>query len=305
EPPAICSLQTVSSMEMLLEMFLITKDGRTIPFEYTGKIFRSFDGNLLIVAIGRDVTERKKAEQKLKESEKRYREAYNRANFYKDLIAHDMNNILQSIRSSVELYKLSEKRPEMFKDKKDFLSSIIENVFRGSKLASNVIKLSKLEETKMPLELVNINKNLMDAIVFIHEIYQNRNLHINVEAIEEDHFAIANELILDLFENILMNSVRHNINPVVEIQTRISEMQLENKKYCKIEFMDNGVGIHDDRKVAIFQRRTNDENSTRGMGIGLSLVKQLINSYNGKIWIENRIKDDYTKGSNFIVLIPV
>ncbi|MFX0186206.1 MAG: PAS domain S-box protein [Candidatus Hodarchaeota archaeon] len=296
--------KALSTGETTVEMSLITKEGRTIPFEYTGKTFRSFDGNLLIVAIGRDITERKKAEQKFKESEKRYREAYNRANFYKELIAHDMNNILQSIKSSVELYKLSKKRPEMFEDKKDFLSSITENVFRGSKLVSNVIKLSKLEETEMPLELVNINKNLMDAIVFIDEIYQNRNLHINVEAIEEDHYAIANELILDLFENILMNSVRHNINLVIEIQIRISEMQLENKKYCKIEFIDNGVGIHDERKVAIFQRRSNDENSTRGMGIGLSLVKQLIDSYNGKIWIDNRIKDDYKKGSNFIVLIP-
>ena len=99
--------KALSTGETTVEMSLITKEGRTIPFEYTGKIFRNFDGNLLIVAIGRDVTERKKAEQELKESEKRYREAYNRANFYKELIAHDMNNILQSIRSSVELYKLS------------------------------------------------------------------------------------------------------------------------------------------------------------------------------------------------------
>jgi len=40
------------------------------------------------------------------------------------------------------------------------------------------------------------------------------------------------------------------------------------------------------------------------LGIGLSLVKQLIDIYDGKIWIENKVKGDYTKGSNFIVLIP-
>jgi len=40
------------------------------------------------------------------------------------------------------------------------------------------------------------------------------------------------------------------------------------------------------------------------MGLGLSLVKKILAGINGKIWVENRIKDDYTKGSNFIVLIP-
>jgi PAS domain S-box-containing protein len=286
-----------------VEMSLITKDGLTIPFEYTGKIFKSLDGDLLIVAVGRDITERKIAEQELKESEKKYRDAYNHANFYKELIAHDVNNILQSIHSSVELYKLSKEKPEMFKEKKDFLSSITENVFRGSKIASNVIKLSELEETKIPLDLVDINTNLMDAIVFTHKIYQSRHLDINVEGLEEVHYVMANDLILDLFQNALMNAVKHNINSVIEIKTRISEIQLENIKYCKIEFIDNGVGIPDDKKELIFQRRLINERTTRGMGIGLSLVKQIVDSYNGKIWVEDKVKGDYSKGSNFVILI--
>jgi signal transduction histidine kinase len=40
------------------------------------------------------------------------------------------------------------------------------------------------------------------------------------------------------------------------------------------------------------------------LGIGLTLVKKIIGSYGGEIWIEDRIKGDYTQGSNFIVLIP-
>ena len=40
------------------------------------------------------------------------------------------------------------------------------------------------------------------------------------------------------------------------------------------------------------------------MGIGLSLVKKIIESYHGKIWVENHIENDYTQGSNFIVEIP-
>lgn len=40
------------------------------------------------------------------------------------------------------------------------------------------------------------------------------------------------------------------------------------------------------------------------MGIGLSLVKKIIKDYNGKIWIDDKVKNDYTKGSNFILMIP-
>ena len=40
------------------------------------------------------------------------------------------------------------------------------------------------------------------------------------------------------------------------------------------------------------------------MGVGLSLVKKIIKKYNGKIWVEDKVKGDYTQGSNFIILIP-
>ena len=40
------------------------------------------------------------------------------------------------------------------------------------------------------------------------------------------------------------------------------------------------------------------------MGFGLTLVKKLIKSYNGKIWVEDNVKGDYTQGSNFVLLIP-
>lgn len=68
--------------------------------------------------------------------------------------------------------------------------------------------------------------------------------------------------------------------------------------------MDNGIGIFDENKESIFQKGYKRDKKVRGMGIGLSLVKKIIKSYNGKIWVENRIKDDYEQGSNFVILIP-
>jgi signal transduction histidine kinase len=71
-----------------------------------------------------------------------------------------------------------------------------------------------------------------------------------------------------------------------------------------MEFMDNGIGITDDKKDLIFQKGYKKDNHVRGMGIGLSLVKKIIESYNGKIWVESRVKTDYSQGSNFVLEIP-
>ena len=74
--------------------------------------------------------------------------------------------------------------------------------------------------------------------------------------------------------------------------------------FLKLEFIDNGVGIDNIRKEKIFERAYNEIRSVSGMGLGLSLVKSIIDSYDGQIWVENRVSDDYSKGSDFVILIP-
>ncbi|KKM90480.1 hypothetical protein LCGC14_1238270 [marine sediment metagenome] len=68
--------------------------------------------------------------------------------------------------------------------------------------------------------------------------------------------------------------------------------------------MDNGIGVQDSKKEGIFLEGYKELKGGKGMGIGLSLITKIIKLYNGKIWVEDRTKGDYSKGSNFIVLIP-
>ncbi|TFG23321.1 MAG: ATP-binding protein [Promethearchaeota archaeon] len=115
---------------------------------------------------------------------------------------------------------------------------------------------------------------------------------------------MANELLLDVFENLIMNSITYNKNEKVQITVNISNVEKNNEEYVKLEFKDNGIGIQDEQKSKLFQGEQFQHETSKGMGIGLSLVAKLIELYGGMISIEDRILEDPSQGSNFILLIP-
>ena len=152
--------------------------------------------------------------------------------------------------------------------------------------------------------IYEIGQTLKDSINFIDTWVQKNNLDIQVDAYSNKINVLANELLVDVFENLLINAVKYNDNPVVEIRIKISKEQRDNINFIKIEFRDKGIGIEDARKEEIFLRAYNKDKSISGLGLGLSLVKKISETYNGQIWVENRIEGDHSKGSKFVLLIP-
>ena len=280
----------------------IKKNGDAIWLEVFSKTI-NYEGKLADFVTIINITEKKIAEEKLKKSEKKYREAFNRSNFYKDLIAHDINNILQNILSSVELSFLYVEEDKKLKDLKRMLNVSKEQVSRGANLISNVRKLSELEETKFITQPIEAIKVLNNSIEFLLKSFQDKNINVDIENPYKAIIVQGNELLTDIFENILINAVKHNKNSSVKIKIKVSKTQRDGLELAKFEFEDNGIGIHDANKEIIFQRAFKT-NKTVGMGIGLSLVKKILTTYNGQIWVEDKVQGDYSNGSNFIVLIP-
>jgi PAS domain S-box-containing protein len=266
-----------------------------------------FDENEIpryFIAYHVDITERKMAEEKVRVSEENYRAAYERANLFSYLVAHDVNNIFQVIKSAQELISIDLKTSKNMHKIKDLNDIINSQLARGVKLVSNVSKLSQIENNEATLEKININTFLKEATNYVKQSFQNKNIQINFELGKSEIFVTANDLLLDVFENLMINSIRHNKHSNVEIGIKASKYHKNNKKSIKFEFIDNGIGISDDRKSIIFAQGKDIKKKTEGMGLGLSLVKIIIENYNGEIWIEDKVKGDYTKGSNFIFLIP-
>ena len=240
-------------------------------------------------------------EEKLQSSERNHRKALIRSDFYKDLFSHDMSNIIQNIKSSVELYFTSPDVREKSNEAIKFVEIIKEQSSRGAELISNVRKLSRMDESEKKTKPVDASPILNDTVKFVKKSFHHENVRIQIIDQSTNTIVYANEFLTDVFENILINAILHNENSLKDITIKISEEEKEIKNYLKLEFIDNGMGISDARKKTIFQRDFNHEKRTRGMGIGLSLVKEIIESYNGKIHVEDRVNGDYSKGSNFVL----
>ncbi len=263
------------------------------------KSFFKEEKNLIneIAECLKNMLERKLAEQEL-------REAYDRIDFYKNLLAHNMGNILSNIKMTAHLCEMWMDNPEKLNKTKELMKIIYCQVDRGALLISNVRELSIVDESEIVVKSIDVKNMLKAAIEQVRNRFHERGINIEVKSSQKNFRVKGGIFLIDAFENILINGATHNESDTIKLSVIISKTQQNGCKFVKIEFKDNGIGIADDLKRIIFERDFKRYNNRSGMGIGLSLVKKIINIYDGKVWVEDQGKDDHSKGSNFIVLLP-
>ena len=220
-----------------------------------------------------------------------------------DFLAHDINNIFNNVRSSAELCKIFLDNSSQLSKVHEQLDLIAGQIARGIKLISNVRNLSQINKLNSLTKPIDIIKPLHQAIDFVQKNFRDKKLNIKVNPFSEKIYVEANELLVEVFENLLINAVLHNLNDSVDITIQVTQSLKENRNHIKIEFIDNGIGITDDRKEWIFNSSFIKDNHGKGMGFGLTLVKEIIDRYGGFIWVEDRIKGDYNQGSKFVILL--
>ena len=281
------------------EMSIIRENGDKIMVEMHSAQILWKDKPVYLITL-RDITERWKKSEEIKK-------AYQKADFYKDLLSHDISNIFQILFSGIDLISLFLGKREKLEYLKDKIILLKNQLKRGSELLNNVRKLSQIDnlKEKTPIKKIKMFPILDQSIVNINSMFPHKNINISLKTdLDNDISVQANELLEDVFDNLLINAVLHNDNPQVKILISVSQERKKDKKFVKIKFIDNARGIEDRLKETIFIRNPVNIKSKHGMGLGLSLVKKIVDFFDGKIWIANRIENNHTKGSIFIVELP-
>jgi K+-sensing histidine kinase KdpD len=114
----------------------------------------------------------------------------------------------------------------------------------------------------------------------------------------------ANELLRDVFVNLIGNAIKHSSGPIF-VNISMKPVGEKGVKYYEVLVEDNGPGIPYDLKKTLFGRLNLAATRARGKGFGLCLIKMLVDDFKGKFRVEDRVKGDYTKGARFVVTLPV
>src|SRR5271157_715138 len=252
-----------------------------------------FTGALYMVS---DISEHIKTEEEL-------HAAKAEIEIYIDLMSHDIRNLNQISVGYLELAIDALDRGVKPDDQlKQSLYKSLQSLNNSSKLIDNVKMILQKRTGGIKLRAIDIGQ-MLDEVKKLYEIAPGRVVTINYTP-AKDCLVMANELLLDVFSNIIGNAIKHSTGPIV-VDIGVEKFTSDYKRYYMVSITDNGPGIPDEQKGKLFTRFEKGKTKAGGGGLGLYLVKTLLEDFHGVIWIENRIPGDYTKGSRFVILLPV
>jgi PAS domain S-box-containing protein len=219
--------------------------------------------------------------------------------FYKDLITHDIANILTNINIAIELFEYESKNIKIDSQIDDMIDLVNSQTQNGLNLLSNIQTVEEIEDKQLKPSKVNISEILRN-IIQESPISKRLDSVINLKDNNSNIYAMAGSLVKHVFENLIINGINHNVSKKKYVNVEISQIKQGDSKYVKIDFIDNGLGVPDSLKQKIFQKQHQSDLPSKGMGIGLYLVREIIRSYNGVI----EVKDNKPQGSIFTVILP-
>ena len=230
-------------------------------------------------------------------------EVAQRSRFLGDIIAHDINNFNQAVTSYIQ----------MAIDNKDTPESIIRYLERAStsawgisELIQRANKLMKIEqEGALNLGPVELREVLKETTAEVLRDRTEKAVKFDLKLPNARCFVNGNEMINEVFSNILCNAVDYDPHDKIVVEVSVGEFMIEPRKYWCVSIADNGIGIPDSKKNVVFGRLGIREEYPPSSGLGLSIVRAIVEAYHGLVWVEDRVRGDPSKGSVFRVALPM
>ncbi len=222
---------------------------------------------------------------------------------YVDILAHSVGNISQTLLGNISLL-LEMHFGELNEEQKEILDVCRKQVLRMYSFVEKAKILRQINASSSnDFKTIDLDAVLKILVVAAKSITSEKNIRIEYHQAEA-YPVKANRLIYHLFLNLFENSVKHTSASEIVINIRIDQTTKGTVSFWKISIEDNGPGIRDSVKAYLFKRFEKGHDN-KGSGVGLAVVRALTEKYGGQVSVEDRVKGDFSKGTRFVVLLPV
>lgn len=281
------------------EAWHTTKSGQVIPVEINSSII-TYQGKDAVLSVARDITDRLKTEQALREAKEKAEESDRLKSAFLANVSHEIRTPMNGIVGFLELLQA----PGIGQEKKEkYFEMVNQSSQRLLETINDIIEISKIESGQSGVKITEVNT--VDIMHYHHEFFLGQAKKKGLELILGQHITNSGALITTdkykveaILSNLLTNALKYTDKGNIEMGNYLKDNTLVF--YVK----DSGIGIPDNKKLAIFDRFTQvHSGNTRpfeGVGLGLSIAQGYVRLLKGSIWVESADE----KGSTFSFSIP-
>ncbi len=222
-------------------------------------------------------------------------------------VSHDLRTPITAIRGYAEIL-LSPSANMNDTQKENYLRNIIRRAEQMEHIISDIVELTRLESTPNEFQFIDVSiTELLDEICMMYEAdLESTKKELIVELPEDDLLFVKADpkKLSRVFENLISNAVNYTYDEAKITVKAWREEANQKTPYetVRIDIIDNGIGIPDNEIPMIFDRFYRAKNSgknIKGTGIGLSIVKTIIDRHNATISVESAIG----KGTSFHIVM--
>ncbi len=226
-------------------------------------------------------------------------------------VSHELKNPMTSIKGHARML-LSGDFGAVNDMQEEFLGTIQSNVDRMDRLVSDLTDISRMESGKVTLNVqkVSLPEITDDVIASLQTQMDEKQQTVTIDFPDNLPFLLGDHTRLtQILLNLVSNAHKYtpengHINLHAEEMNSVTETA-ELRPMIHLTVKDNGIGIKEEEKIAIFSKyfRTSDTQILKapGTGLGLNITKNLVELHDGRIWFES----EYQKGTTFHVILPI
>jgi len=273
---------------------------------YKSPVYNEYGKIIGTTGISRDITEKKLQEKALHDAERREMKLLQETIELKDnfiaMITHEFKTPIAIINAAIQTMEIVCK-DDITDKMKDYLGKIRHNSLRQQRLVDNLLDITRLKAGQMKIdyknvEIVALTKEIVESV---KEYADQKLLKLTFQSACERIEALMD---IEKYEKILLNLLSNAIK-FTPPERSVNVVLYRQGNNLKIDIKDSGIGIPEDKKVIIFERFGQADSSlarqAEGTGIGLYLVKLLVESLGGKIYVTS--EEGY--GSTFSISLPI